>query len=131
MDLKDYLSTGIFLVFISSLFFGLFFLFYAYIYNNKELVLYLNRSLNQSGFQHTISQIGKKWMVLSNTGKEFSMRLIGIRKLKIEITLPTQETLDPRNYGFRSSKPNAVTLCNLEVLPLRLQVVKLFITDLA
>ena len=129
-NLFDYFSIGFYVVVISSFFFGMFFVFYNYLYNNKELTLYLNHSLNQSGFQHKISQIGKKWNILTNTGKQFSMRLVGVRKLSMEIILPLEETTDPREFGFRTSKPNAVTFCNLEVLPMRLQVVQLYITDL-
>ncbi|OLS25014.1 MAG: hypothetical protein HeimC2_20690 [Candidatus Heimdallarchaeota archaeon LC_2] len=129
-DLRDYLSIGIFIVLISSLFFAIFYLFYSYIYNNKELTHYLNHSLNQSGFQHKISQLGKKWMVQTNTGKQFSMKLMGSRNLRMEIIMPTDTSLDPREFGFRSSNVSTITYCDLEVLPMRLQVVQLYFSNL-
>ncbi len=129
-DLKDYLFIGGSFVVFSGLFFSMFFIFYFFIYNNKELTLYLNHSLNKSGFQHKISQIGKKWIITANTGKQFSMNLVGIRKLRMEIILPVEENMDPREYGFRPSTTNATTYADLDVLPMRLQVVRLYVTAL-
>lgn len=129
-DFKDYLSFGGSLIVISGLFFSMFFVFYFYIYNNTELRLYLNHSLNKSGFKHKVSQIGKKWIITANTGKQFSMNLVGVRKLRMEIILPIEDNLDPREYGFRALSMNAVTYADLDVLPMRLQVVQLYVSAL-
>lgn len=113
----------------SSLFFGVLVIFYILVFNNNELRNYINQSLAQAGFHVKISSFGKRW-VIKGQDKKFSMNIMGFRNLRMKIELPRDVDTDPREFGLRRLENSAITLCDLEVLPMRLQVVKLYLTKI-
>ncbi|MCE7736678.1 MAG: hypothetical protein GPJ54_17480 [Candidatus Heimdallarchaeota archaeon] len=113
----------------SSLFFGVLAAFYILAFNNNELKDYINQSLAQAGFPAKISSFGKHW-VIKGKDMKFNMNIIGFRNLRMKIELPKDTDIDPREFGLRRLENSAITYCDLEVLPMRLQVVKMYLTTL-
>ena len=127
--LNDIFNFSLQFLLTSGLFFVLIVTFYIMVFNNNELRNYINHSLMQAGFQGKISTFGKR-RTIKGKGRNFSMSLIGLRNLRIKIELPKEDDTDPREFGLRRLSNSAITYCDLDVLPMRLQVVKLYLAEI-
>jgi hypothetical protein len=114
-------------LFFSSIIFIIILLFYFTLFNNADLTNYVNQSLNHAGFKTRIGAFGKNWIIESNK-YTFTMKLTGLKKLRMKIDLPKIPDIDPREFGFRDLKYYARTLCDLDVLPMRLRVVNMYLS---
>jgi hypothetical protein len=116
-------------LFLSSAFFSVISLFYFMLFNNSELATYVNQSLKQAGFDSKITRFGKKWVITTNNNN-FTMKLVGFRKLRMKFELPQIPDLDPREFGLRTLEHSVLTICDFEVLPMRMRVINMYLSEM-
>ncbi|MCH8907775.1 MAG: hypothetical protein IH840_11860, partial [Candidatus Heimdallarchaeota archaeon] len=85
---------------------------------------YINQGLKLSGFKQAVKSIGKTWL-LDESG--IKMSLLGVKNPKVEIRLPRLG--DPDEFGFQEVGTMVKTTCTLDMLPLKLQAIRLYLSQ--
>ena len=96
---------------------------YVFFYNSGEVRNYVNRAFKLSGFGETMLIFGKTWQFSLNS----TIKLSGFYNIKATLKLPIFG--DPQMFGLRIEGDFAVTDCNLDQLPLKLQVIERYLNQ--
>jgi len=116
-------NYGLQVILIGLIFFALFTVIFVYAINSPEVVTYMNQALRLSGFKAKFTNIGKSITISPNS----RIKIIGVNNLTIKIKLPIIG--NPEEYGLRTNNDHVETECSIDSLPVKLQVIYLYLNQ--
>ncbi|MHA2169130.1 MAG: hypothetical protein ACXAB7_04480 [Candidatus Kariarchaeaceae archaeon] len=120
-SIRSVFRVGAQFLIMSSMFFGLMIAGYTMVYNPEDLRSYVNQSLQLAGYQSIVSSWGKIWEFAPGC----QIKIRGLVNPEMQITLPLDNQV--LEYGFRIVGDLAETSCHLEQLPVKLQLIQLYL----
>ncbi|MHA2251743.1 MAG: hypothetical protein ACXAD7_15370 [Candidatus Kariarchaeaceae archaeon] len=120
-SIESFIIMSIQLIGFTGLFFGLFLFNYVMVFNHEDIRNYFNQSLRLAGFNSVVGLSGKSWEFTDKC----RMKIQGIREVKVLFTLPKHG--NPLEYGLRIRGDQVLTSCPLEMLPTKLQLIRMYL----
>lgn len=97
---------------------------FVYYFNSKDIKEFVNNAFQLNGFEGSFRSHGKSMnFTTSDQSLPSTFVISGFQKLRVTFVLPLKEGLDPLEFGLRKEFDHATTVCDLELLPLKLRVV--------
>ncbi len=124
IDIQTILLTSTQFIIIAILFFALIILNYLFLYNGGDFRVYLNQAFQLAGFPAIAQMIGKSWKI----DETISINIRGLLNPLITIFLPLHSSA--MDYGLSIEGDHAVVSCSVEMLPLKMQLIRLYLNQI-
>ncbi|MHA2090810.1 MAG: hypothetical protein ACW98K_08115 [Candidatus Kariarchaeaceae archaeon] len=120
-SIRSIFRVGAQFLIMSSMFLGLMIAGYTMVYNPEDLRSYVNQSLQLAGYQSIVSSWGKEWEFAPGC----QIKIRGLVNPEMLISMPLGNQV--LEYGFRIVGDLAETSCHIEQLPVKLQLIQLYL----